>query len=208
MIERIISPTAIPSRYASLTLLGEGGMGAVYRAMDRLTAQPVALKRVEAPAEELLFSSQGFGPTQKLALANEFKILSSIRHPNIISVLDYGFEHDAPYFTMNLLEQPIPITRSAQSDQLHVQVGLFLQLLQALTYLHRRKIIHRDLKPTNVLVTTDGQVKVLDFGMRLSQEYISRQQDFGLGTVAYTAPEILKGSPETVQSDLYAVGVM
>src|SRR5262245_46656948 len=87
-------------RYLINEQLGRGGMGTVYRATDRLTGQSVALKRVSAPPEDLEFASKANTDTASLrmALAREFKILASLRHPNIISVLDYGFDKDRlPY---------------------------------------------------------------------------------------------------------------
>src|SRR5436190_23960810 len=89
-------------RYRILEKVGQGGMGAVYRALDRLTGQTVALKRVTAPTEQLVFTTNIDSESDmRLALAQEFKTLASLRHPNIISVLDYGFdEQHQPFFTM------------------------------------------------------------------------------------------------------------
>src|SRR5438477_5792413 len=98
---------AIGRRYVLHEALGAGGMGIVYRATDRLTRQTVALKRVIASPEELTFASKADRSTHLLALAGEFRTLSSLRHPNIISVLDYGFdEARKPYFTMEYLPDP------------------------------------------------------------------------------------------------------
>src|SRR5262249_17948115 len=94
----------IGNRYQLLDKIGEGGMGAVYRATDRLDGSTVALKRVTTPGEQLQFNSKGDSGNFRLALAQEFRVLASLRHPNIISVLDYGFDAERqPYFTMELL---------------------------------------------------------------------------------------------------------
>src|SRR5579863_5101507 len=91
-------------RYELAETLGEGGMGAVYRASDRLTGQIVALKRVHVPPNALRFSSYDINNDLYLALAQEFQLMASLRHPNVNSVLDYGFDDDRqPYFTMELL---------------------------------------------------------------------------------------------------------
>src|SRR5215831_18016427 len=103
MVAQQIRPVTIKRRYIELSLIGEGGMGAVYRVLDRLTDSQVAMKKVIAPPQALL--------------------LSSLRHPNIISVLDYGFEQDAPYFTMNLLEQPTTFTLAAKQQSLTGQIN-------------------------------------------------------------------------------------
>lgn len=100
--------TAIGGRYILHQKLGQGGMGAIYRANDRLTGGIVALKRVAVSAKQLQFASRvsiGKSDNYHLALAREFKALASLRHPHIISVLDYGFdEQRQPYLTMELLE--------------------------------------------------------------------------------------------------------
>jgi len=153
----------IGRRYVLNDHLGTGGMGAVYRATDRLTGQTVALKRVIASPGDLTFTSKAESGSSLLALAAEFRTLSSLRHPNIISVLDYGFdEAQNPYFTMEYLPDAKTIIQAGRGRTQQEQIDLILKMLQALVYLHRRGILHRDLKPGNVLVT-NGQVKVVDF---------------------------------------------
>ncbi len=191
-------------RYLLKNLLGEGGMGTVYQAEDRLTGQSVALKRVlvlnNIPRTFVSVASTD----ARLALAQEFQTLASLRHPNIIGVLDYGFDDQKlPYFTMDLLSNAQSIVRYGKRQPLNVQVNLLIQTLQALVYLHRRGILHRDLKPGNILVK-DGQVKVLDFGLSIT----ASEATGAVGTIAYMAPEILDGYPATVASDLYSVGIV
>jgi eukaryotic-like serine/threonine-protein kinase len=210
----------IDHRYRLLAPLGAGGMGAVYRAYDRLTGQVVALKRVTIPGENLQFASR---PTVndtldfRLSLAQEFKTLASLRHPHIISVLDYGFitspenSEKQPYFTMDLLENAQTILRATRHQTIEKKIELLTQTLQALAYLHRRGIIHRDLKPDNVLVMNDT-VKVLDFGLAIAHDQIDERIRRGsgqiAGTLAYLAPEVLQGYPVSQAADLYAVGVI
>lgn len=197
-------------RYLLQDTIGQGGMGVVYRATDRLTGQPVALKRVISGEGDLLFSSHPSDSTDlRLSLAQEFETLASLRHPNIISVLDYGFDTERqPYFTMNLLENSRPFLAAASGKSLEVQTNLLVQMLQALAYLHRRGVLHRDLKPANVVVAGD-QVKVLDFGLAVVRERASLQStDTTIGTLAYLAPELLGDMQPSPASDLYAVGVM
>lgn len=215
----------IDHRYQLLSPLGTGGMGSVYRAYDRLTNQTVALKRVTVPGERLDFASR---PTSsdtldyRLSLAQEFKTLASLRHPHIISVLDYGFvtapdqDERQPFFTMDLLENAQTILRAGRNRPLEKKVELLTQTLQALAYLHRRGIIHRDLKPDNVLVihanTSDELVKVLDFGLAIAHDQLDERIQRGssqiAGTLAYLAPEVLQGYPATQAADLYAVGII
>ncbi|MBZ0303719.1 MAG: DUF2791 family P-loop domain-containing protein [Anaerolineae bacterium] len=198
----------IGRRYILETKLGQGGMGTVYRAYDRLTSQRVALKLVTLEKENLQFATRATSLNVEVALAREFKTLASLRHPHIISVLDYGFDEQVrPYFTMELLEDAQDILEAGALQSEDQQVQLLIQVLQALAYLHRRGIVHRDLKPDNVMVL-NGQVKVLDFGLAIAQEYLKASDDVVAGTLAYMAPEVLQGQPASVASDLYAVGII
>ncbi|MBC7812050.1 MAG: protein kinase, partial [Burkholderiales bacterium] len=197
----------IASRYQIIDQLGAGGMGAVYRAFDRLTRTVVALKRVTIPGEQLTFASKSTGSDYRLNLAREFQTLASLRHPHIISVLDYGFDDERqPYFTMELLQEKENIIAAGQGQPLERKIRLLAQMAQALAYLHRRGIIHRDLKPDNVLVS-DGQVKLLDFGLAMGREFITDTEN-PAGTLAYMAPEVVLGKPATEAADLYALGLI
>lgn len=207
------APTTVGRRYVIYNRLGQGGMGGVYRALDRLTGQEVALKRVTAPAEQLSFASKTKTSDFRLALAHEFQTLASLRHPNIISVLDYGFEYGAdasarqPYFTMDLLHNAQTILNAARFLPLLGKVNMLVQTLQALAYLHRRGILHRDLKPGNVMVI-GGQVRVLDFGLSVERQHSHQDEDQVVGTLPYMAPEVLQGKDASEAADLYAIGVM
>jgi tetratricopeptide (TPR) repeat protein len=202
---KVATTATVGRRYQLDYEIGSGGMGTVYHATDRLSGSAVALKRVAA-ADSLVFTSVSNTKDIRLALAQEFKILASIRHPNIIGVLDYGFdEQRQPYFTMDLVEQRQSILEAGYLLPFEQQVMLLGHILQALHYLHRRGILHRDLKPSNVLVS-EGQLKVLDFGLSMNVDQ-AKQGDYS-GTVAYMAPEILDGSAASPAADLYSVGVI
>jgi tetratricopeptide (TPR) repeat protein len=192
-------------RYVILEQLGIGGMGAVYKALDRLRGDVVALKRVFAPLENLVFESYGDNEDLRIALAHEFQTLASMRHPNVISVIEYGFDHEQqPYFTMELLKRSRSIVGASRFQSNAMKVNYIIQMLQALDYLHHRGILHRDLKPGNVLVE-NNQVKILDFGLAINHNAVPEE---AVGTVAYMAPELLDEDPPSVASDLFAVGVM
>jgi predicted ATPase len=201
--------TLIGKRYVLEDQLGAGGMGAVYKTTDRLRGSLVALKKVTTPTQQLLFNSRAESTDLYLALAQEFKTLATLRHPNVVSVLDYGFDESRqPYFTMELLDEAQTIVEAGQGQPLGAQIELILQLLQALAYLHRRGVLHRDLKPANVMVV-DGQVKVLDFGLSvMAAGSVAQITQTTAGTFAYMAPEILQGERASKGADLYAVGMM
>lgn len=182
-------------------------MGAVYVAHDRLTGERVALKQMLVSTEQLDFGLAEQAETHhslQLALAHEFKLLSGLRHPHVISVLDYGFDEEGvAFFTMPFLEGGEPITKAGREESLAQQGRWLENLLQALHYLHRQGVLHRDLKPDNVLVK-DGVVSVLDFGLAMMRD---EEAAFG-GTWEYVAPELLRGGQPSVASDLYGVGVI
>ncbi len=195
----------IGHRYRLLSKLGQGGMGMVHRALDKLTDNIVALKQVAPPSSDVSFGSPS-SEDVRLALSREFKVLAGLRHPHIISVLDYGFDGGGwPYFTMAFLENGKTLREAGKNQPIEKQIDLLVQILQALAYLHRRGILHRDLKPENILVV-DGQVFVLDFGLSVLRDQVEEGETSG--TLAYIAPEVLRGELATEASDLYAVGVI
>lgn len=199
----------VNGRYRLAEQLGEGGMGRVYRAFDRLSGEWVALKQISTPAGNeptplpLTFSDPQASSDPRVTLAREFQAMSTLRHPHILGVLDYGFAEGQPYFTMELLEKAPTILEYGLDKPLPERVALLIQVLRALIYIHRRGLLHRDLKPGNILIVND-QVKVLDFGLSVDID----QATGTVGTLAYMPPEVLYGRPAGPASDLYTFGIV
>lgn len=190
--------TFLHNRYRLEAELGRGGMGIVYRAYDTMLNRSVALK---------VLSTVGIGTTGQARLLLEAQATAQLNHPNIVNVYDAGEAHSAPFIVMELVEghslrQYVPrdVTET-------VQLGR--QICAALEHAHAHGIIHRDLKPENILITQSQIVKLMDFGLARSADAPDLTEEGSIvGTFAYMAPEILMGQPATVQSDLYAFGVM
>lgn len=196
-------------RYLIHEQLGSGGEGMIFRATDRLTTKTVAIKRVRLDREGAGSSarSQLTNSNRKVQIAHEFQTLASVRHPNIINVLDYGFvregEEHIPYFVMEYLPDAKTILEAGKMLSLGKKVDLIFQMLQALHYLHQRGILHRDLKPANALIV-HGQLKLLDFGL---SAYLEKAQGTS-GTLPYMPPEYMQDASLTAASDLYSVGIL
>ncbi len=185
----------IADRYRLEGLLGEGGFGQTWRGADLLRGEsPCAIK--------LLTESSA-----KKGLHKEFKLLRSLYHPHIVEVLDYGSGKRALYLVTEFIDGA-PLNQAAKKLKGKALWELLAQLCRALSYLHSQQVIHGDLKPDNILVDHKGDhLKLIDFG--LAQIAGSKQkQEAPAGTLAYLAPEVLKGKPASKQSDLYALGIL
>src|SRR5213593_58410 len=195
--------TIIGNRYRIDHLLGHGGLGRVYLARDLQDREArVALK--------FLASGRPREPEVN-TLRQEFSLLSRLRHPNLVRILDFGLsgEGGSPFLAEEFIEGEDLLAASRKWDAKEV-VPRIASLCQAIQFLHSRNIIHRDLKPTNILVPGNGadsdDFKVLDFG--LAQWAGRGKPKAGVGTLAYTAPEILLGKEATPRSDLYSIGIL
>lgn len=195
--------------YRVLSLLGHGGMGSVWLAErgDGLFTRQIALKLMH-PA------LMGRGIAERLA--REREILGSLSHPNIARLFDAGFAEDGqPYLALEYVAGT-PFTAYCDNHHLPIRgrLELFRQVLSAVQYAHAHLVIHRDLKPSNILVTEDGDVRLLDFGIAklLTEGTAKETQLTQLGgralTADYAAPEQIAGAPITTAADVYALGVM
>ncbi|HZR37318.1 MAG TPA: protein kinase [Nevskia sp.] len=184
-------------------LLGHGGMGEVYLAAraDGQYEQEVAIKLINAA-----FADE---PQQFL---EERRILARLEHPGITRLFDGGISADGrPYMVMERVEGRDLLTWCREHrSSLAQRLELFIQLCQAVGYAHRRLIVHRDIKPGNVLVTSEGQVKLLDFGIARLLDHPAAAENARLvqATPGFAAPEQLTGGDITAATDVYALGVL
>lgn len=187
----------LANRYRLETELGRGGMGIVYRAHDTVLEREVAVKVLNAP---------DLGPHGRARLLREAQMAASLDHPNIVSVYDAGEAAGTPYIVMQL------VTGHSLHDQpprnVEQIVAIARQICAALEHAHTRGIVHRDLKPENVLLTDDGTVKLMDFGLARSAASRLSAEGTVVGTVFYLAPEQALGNPVDGRADLYALGVL
>ncbi|MFN2542022.1 MAG: protein kinase [Chthoniobacterales bacterium] len=202
----ILAPDARVGAYRILREIGRGGMGAVYLAerADGAFEKDVAIKVLKrgTDTDEVL---RRFG--------SERQILARLAHPNIAGLLDAGTTADGlPYFVMEYVAG-IPIVRFADEHQHSIKerLGLFRSVCSAVSYAHQHLVIHRDLKPSNVLVTADGEVKLLDFGIAKLLDESAPEMTLTLQrrmTPEYASPEQVRGEPVTTVSDVYSLGVL
>jgi tetratricopeptide (TPR) repeat protein len=187
--------------YRLLRLLGTGGTGSVYLAerSDGAFAKHVAVKLLSAA---LLPSRDRF--------LREREYLARLEHPNIARLLDAGATTDhVPYLVMEYVEG-VPIDRYCADPGVSVEerVALLLQVCAGVAHAHRNLIIHCDIKPENVLVTRDGIVKLLDFGIARLLDPARAVTQYRPATPAYSSPEQLQGGAITTTSDVYSLGVL
>ena len=198
--------------YEIVELLGAGGMGEVYRAQDPRLGREVAVKVL--PAEVAA------DPARLRRFEQEARAVAALNHPHILTVFDIG-SHDGTLFVVTeLLEGETlreVLTRRAPTQ--HQVLTLVLQAAQGLDAAHRKGIVHRDLKPENLFLTTDGRVKILDFGLArvvapvTADSEMTTRETFTrpgalLGTVAYMSPEQARAFPVDLRSDVFSLGIV
>ena len=188
--------------YEVISLLGHGGMGEVYKAHDKKLKRDVALKVLPA---SFLRDPDRMGRFQR-----EAEVLASLDHPNITRMLDAGLtERGQPYLVMEYVDG-VHLDTYCDARKLGIteRLQLFLRVCDAVAYAHRNLVVHLDLKPSNILVTADGTVKLLDFGTSKLIQSDSLLTTTVMATPAYASPEQLRNEPITTSCDIYALGAI
>jgi serine/threonine protein kinase len=197
--------------YEVLSRLGAGGMGEVYRARDTRLGREVAVK--------ILTQDAAADDDRLRRFISEAKTVSALNHPNILTLHEIGESPQGPYLVTEVVEgETIRQRMARQNIPLSEALDLAAQTADGLAKAHEAGIIHRDIKPENLMVTRDGYVKILDFGLAK----LRKQEDSTIvgsdptmtaagilvGTPAYMSPEQLHGLPADARSDLFALGVV
>jgi eukaryotic-like serine/threonine-protein kinase len=190
-------------RYDVLDKLGEGAMGVVWRARDRNLSRVVALK--------MLSTELGDEDELHQRFHREAEAIGRLSHANIVSVYDLGEAEGRVYMAMELLEGEDlrNLIETQASVALAERVRILLDICAGLGYAHSRGVIHRDIKPANIMVTADGRVKLLDFGLArvATRETITRRGVI-LGTPDYMSPEQAMGKPVDHRTDVFSAGAV
>ena len=201
--------------YDVTALIGEGGMGQVYRATDTQLGRDVALK--------ILPDAFAADPDRLARFEREAKVLASLNHPNIAQIHGIEKRDDTQALVLELVEGPTLADRIAKGPiPLEEALPIAKQIAEALEAAHEAGVIHRDLKPANIKVREDGTVKVLDFGLAkaldttpagdpsqsLTLTAAATQMGVIMGTAAYMSPEQARGKPVDKRADIWAFGVV
>src|ERR1043165_1367940 len=212
----IITKGAVLGPYEILTHIGAGGMGEVWRARDRRIGRDVAVK--------VLPQTFAAGDAQVLPFEQEARAAGALNHPGLVTIFDVGTAEGSPYIVMELLEgetlrdmlgdavpKPLPIRKA---------LDYAIQIASALAIAHEKGITHRDLKPENVFVTSDGRIKILDFGLaKLAVDAVDGEgrrrtakhltsSGMVVGTPGYMSPEQVRAHPLDHRTDIFAFGAL
>jgi serine/threonine protein kinase len=191
--------------YRIISLLGEGGMGNVYLGEHVSIQRKVAIKVLKP---ELVKNEE-----IRKRFKNEASMLAHLQHSNIVGLIDYVEQEDGLFLIMEYVDgQGLDELVRAQQAPISIERAkkLMIQVLQAFNYAHKNGVVHRDVKPSNILVTADDQIKVLDFGIAKlvgDKQHHLTKTGTQIGTVYYMSPEQVKGKELDHRSDIYSLGV-
>jgi tRNA A-37 threonylcarbamoyl transferase component Bud32 len=198
-------PLRTLGKYELRGTLGRGAIGTVYDGWDPLIARRVAIKVIRLPS----FDEPDASPMLE-RFRREVQAAGRLSHPNIVAVFDYGETDDLAYIVMEFVDGPTlkswleGHTQPPLADTLRIMADL----LAGLHYSHQNGVVHRDIKPANIMIASNGQAKIADFGIARVEESSMTQTGMMLGTPAYMAPEQFAGTTVDARSDVYSAGVL
>jgi len=188
--------------YKIEALIGEGGMGKVYKAMDTTLGRTVAIKSLNAS-----LTNQ---PSFQERFKNEAKTLAKLAHPNIAVLYNYLQEGDDYYMVMEYVEgkNVDEIMHRSKPIRHEIVVPVITSVLDGLEHAHRKMVLHRDIKPANIMLTPEASIKLMDFGIaKVSDQAKLTQVSRLIGTLEFLAPELIEGNEPSPASDIYATGI-
>jgi eukaryotic-like serine/threonine-protein kinase len=193
-------------KYEITGVLGKGGMGTVYQGVDPIIERTVALKTIR---KDLLEDGQGEGMVERFK--NEARAAGRLNHPGIVAIYDYGEDEDVSFIAMEYVKG-CGLNEFLREHNKKIPLGdiisIMLQLLAALDYAHEQGVIHRDIKAANLLITSDGKLKITDFGIaRLETSHLTMVGSI-IGTPNSMAPEQFMGQLADRRSDVFSAGVV
>ena len=189
-------------KYDVIEVLGKGGMGVVYKAMDNLIERLVAIKMMTGGFAE--------NPDLLKRFYREAKSTGMLQHPNIVIVYELGDHEGNPYLVMEYLEgEPLDKIIAARRDVSMVEkLGYMIQCCNGLGYAHQRGVVHRDVKPANLMVLKDGNCKLVDFGIARIGDHSMTRTGQVVGTISYMSPEQINAQMVDGRADIFSAGVM
>jgi tetratricopeptide (TPR) repeat protein/predicted Ser/Thr protein kinase len=189
-------------KYQIQKVLGRGGMGTVYEAIDPLINRKVAVKTM----------IQGLAESADLRarFLREAQAAGGLQHRNIVTVYDLGEDKGQPYIAMEFIEGTDieKVVQNREPLTIEWKLDVLRQICEGLGYAHRNGIVHRDIKPANIRVTQGGEVKIMDFGIAHLQSSTMTKSGLVLGTVHYMAPEQIEGQKVDHRADIFSVGAI
>jgi CHASE2 domain-containing sensor protein/tRNA A-37 threonylcarbamoyl transferase component Bud32 len=191
-------------RYEILGELGHGAMGIVYKGRDPLIDRPVAIKTIRF---DRLYEDQDIQGL-KGRFFKEAQAAGKLTHPNIVTIFDVGEDRGLSYMAMEYLEGDVLSKFCSPGQLLQVEevLEIIAQAAEALDLAHKRNIVHRDIKPANIMRTSEGEIKVMDFGIAKLPSSTLTQDGSVVGTPAYMSPEQIRGEDLDGRSDLFSLG--